>query len=70
MWWLGDWLRFGQAQKWEHGKYDEAVALGFDWDTARHAALVAGKFESGRRRPLLSWSHHREVSGLPPAIAD
>jgi hypothetical protein len=70
MWWLGDWLVFGEKRKWEHGQYDEAIKLGFEWDTARKASWVAKEFETGRRRPLLTWGHHREVAGLDPQKAD
>jgi N6-adenosine-specific RNA methylase IME4 len=69
MWWLGDWLCYGQARKWGE-KYDEAVALGFNYQTARDAAWVAGEFQLSRRHDKLSWSHHREVAVLEPADAD
>jgi len=69
MWWLGDWLRFGEARKWGE-KYDEAVALGFDYQTARIAAYVAGRFDLFRRRNKLTWSHHGEVASLDPDVAD
>lgn len=41
-----------------------------DYRTVRHAAAVATAFDSGRRRPDLSFSHHAEVAALPPATAD
>lgn len=70
MWWLGDWLRYGEQRKWEHGKYEEARKLGFAVETARGAAWVAEKFETVRRITVLNWSHHQVVAGLDPADAD
>jgi hypothetical protein len=39
MWWLGDWIRFGD-EKWGE-KYDEANSLGFAYQTALNAVSVA-----------------------------
>lgn len=66
MWWIGDWLRFGERK---YGKtYTQAVeATGYASETCRKARYVAETFESGKRFPDLSWSHHMEVASLPPA---
>ncbi len=69
MWWLGDWLRFGQVREWGE-KYDEAVELGFQYQKAADAVWVAGKFQFSCRHEKLSWSHHWEVARLPPNDAD
>ena len=45
-------------------QYDEAIELGFPYQTAADAAWIAGKFQFSRRREKLSWSFHREVLTL------
>jgi hypothetical protein len=40
------------------------------FQAAADAAMVCRKFETSRRREVLSFKHHREVSALPPAEAD
>src|SRR6516165_11314413 len=68
MWWLGDWIRFGD-EKWG-AKYDEAISLGFAYQTALNAVSVAKKFEFSRRRENLSWGHHEAVAYLEEPFAD
>jgi len=68
MWWLGDWIRFGD-EKWGE-KYDEAISLGFAYQTALNAVSVAKKFEFSRRRENLSWGHHEAVAYLEEPFAD
>ena len=69
MWWIGDWLRFGE-RRWGE-MYAQAVEdTGRGEDTLRAAKWVAEKFENVRRRTDCSWSHHKEVAALPPAEAD
>jgi hypothetical protein len=64
MWWIGDWLRYGEQRKWGE-KYTHAVeATGFDIGTLRNAKSLAGTFDLSRRRDNLSWSHHAEVAAL------
>lgn len=65
-WWLGDWWRYG-----EH-KYGDrkSIVESDDWDgpkfqTCVDAGTVASRFESTRRRVLLSFRHHAEVVSLP-----
>lgn len=65
MWWIGDWLNFGER------KYGEAYAQAIDatewpYQTLANAAYVANRVEFSRRRENLSWSHHAEVASLPP----
>jgi len=64
MWWLGDWVRFGERKYGE--KYAQEIdATGYDYQTIVNAANVAQKFsESNRRRLNVSWSHHAEVAGF------
>jgi hypothetical protein len=40
------------------------------FQAAADAAFVCRKFETSRRREVLSFQHHREVASLPPAEAD
>jgi hypothetical protein len=63
MWWLGDWLRYGEA---EHGeKYSQALdATDYAYQTLNSARLVAERVEAKRRRKGLTWGHHREVAAL------
>src|SRR6516164_844769 len=68
MWWLGDWIRFAD-EKWGE-TYDEAISLGFAYQTALNAVSVAKKFEFSRRRENLSWGHHQAVAYLEEPFAD
>lgn len=69
MWWIGDWMRFGE-HKWGE-KYAQAIAAtGYSNQTLRNAAWVAGAIELSRRRDKLSWSHHAEVARFDAANAD
>jgi hypothetical protein len=70
-WWLGDWWRFG-----EH-KYGDRKALvesdewsGPAYQTCKNAALVSVAFEKSRRRDVVPFSHHAEVSSIADAEAD
>ena len=70
-WWVGDWWAFGE-RKWGQRK---AVVVDEDWDgpgfqTCMDCGWVAGKFETSRRREVLSFTHHKEVAALPTAEAD
>src|SRR5262249_36589342 len=38
---------------------------GYDYQTLRDDAWVAGAIDLSRRRDNLSWSHHKEVASLP-----
>lgn len=63
-WWIGDWINYGE-KRWGE-KYEQAVKItGLSYSTLADAARLAGRFEFTRRRVNLSWSHHREVEGLP-----
>jgi hypothetical protein len=65
-WWLGDWLRYGTARYGD--KYRPAAGVtGYDVQSLMNMAWVAGRFELSRRRENLSFSHHAELAGLPPA---
>lgn len=62
-WWIGDWLRFGNAAYGE--KYVRASRItGYDVQTLMNMTYVATSIEPSRRRENLSWSHHAEVAAL------
>lgn len=70
-WWLGDWWAFG-----EHGYGDRKALVESDewegpaYETCAGAAKVCYSFQNGRRRPDVSFSHHREAAFLPEAESD
>lgn len=64
-WWIGDWLRYGNAKYGE--RYAHAATItGYDTQTLMNMVYVASRFDGARRRAGLSWSHHAEVAALPP----
>ncbi len=68
-WWVGDWIRYGNAHWGE--KYIEAARVtGLDAKTLRNIAYVASRFHLSRRRDNLSWTHHAELAALPPDQQD
>lgn len=68
-WWLGDWLRFGNAAYGE--RYGPAARItGYDRQSLMNMVYVASRIEPSRRRAKLSWSHHAEVAALDPADQD
>jgi hypothetical protein len=68
-WWLGDWIRFGNAQFGE--RYARAARItGYDVQTLTNMVYVATRFEISRRRENLSWSHHETLAPLEPDMQD
>lgn len=63
MWWLGDWLCFGEKREWGE-KYSEAVALGFDYQVSADAKMVSERITFSLRNEKLTWTHHRAVSSI------
>jgi len=64
MWWIGDWLRFGE-QRWGQ-MYDAAQRVtGYHYDHVRSAKRVAETYKIGERSPDLSWRHHHRAAALP-----
>lgn len=64
MWWIGDWLRFGER------KYGEMYAQAVDatdksYETLKQAVYVAGAYELCDRSHNLSWTHHLQAASLP-----
>jgi N6-adenosine-specific RNA methylase IME4 len=69
-WWIGDWWIFGGHA---YGERAAVVAQGIfnrSFGGCRNAGVVARAFKASRRRDALPWSHHAEVAGLEPDIAD
>lgn len=66
MWWIGDWLRFGERRYGE--MYAQAVEVtGKSYDTLAQAKWVSGCYQSCERSQNLPWSHHLVAAPLPPA---
>jgi hypothetical protein len=62
-WWIGDWLRFGNAKYGE--RYTRAARItGYDTQTLTNMVYVATSIATCRRHEKLSWSHHAEVAAL------
>ena len=71
LWAIGDWLVYGEGRGDWGETYTQAIdATQKSYDTVKRAAWVSEAFQLGRRRPNLSWSHHREVAGLPEPEQD
>lgn len=72
MWWLGDWLYFGEgAYKEKQAQYDTAIEItGYSRQTCMNAKFVSSKIELARRKNGLSYNHHVAVAGLPPDVQD
>jgi hypothetical protein len=68
-WWLGDWIRYGNAKFGE--RYTRAVNLtGYDVQSLMIMVHVAARFEIFRRRNDVSWSHHAALASLEPGEQD
>jgi hypothetical protein len=69
VWWLGDWLVFGERKY--PDRYKRAMRqTSLDYQTLRNYAWAARRFPPDRRRAALSLQHHIEVAALPPADQD
>lgn len=65
MWWLGDWLRYGEHNYGE--KYAQAIdATGLSLTTLKNAQWVADRIPPRERRVDVPFSHHRAVAALDP----
>jgi signal transduction histidine kinase len=62
-WWLGDWIRYGNARFGE--RYVRAAKVtGYDVQSLMNMVWVAAAYEISRRREILSWSHHETLASL------
>ena len=65
MWWIGDWLRYGERRYGE--MYAQAVEqTGRTYDSLSDAKWIAEAFQFSDRSENLSWTHHRIAAALPP----
>lgn len=73
-WWIGDWWRYGERHYGQMAPRAAKEAIrdttGYAYDTVRHAGRVADRFDHGRRRQNVPFTHHAEVSTLPAPYAD
>lgn len=69
--WIGDLLIFGESQEKWGERYTQAInATGLDYQTLRNFTALSKKFAPDRRRPELTWTHHRAVAGIEMSAAD
>lgn len=65
MWWVGDWLAYGEHHFGE--KYVQAVeATGLALSTLKNAQWVADRIPPSERVESVPFSHHRAVASLDP----
>jgi hypothetical protein len=68
-WWIGDWLQYGE-RRWGE-MYSQAMdATGLAYETCRNAKWVSESIPPERRRPELSFEHHKTVAALSPGEQD
>jgi hypothetical protein len=62
-WWIGDWLRYGNARYGD--RYKVACKLtGYDAQTLMNFAYVSARIHTSGRREEVSWSHHAALAAL------
>lgn len=69
-WHIGDWWAFGDHRYGERAKAAAEGIFGREFQTLANLASVCRKFESSRRREVLSFSHYAEVAALPERDAE
>lgn len=69
-WHIGDWWAFGDHRYGDRAKLAAEGIFGREFQSLMDMASVARKFETTRRRDVLSFTHHREVASLPDEMAD
>lgn len=64
MWWIGDWLRFGERRYGE--TYTQAIEVtGLSYGTLAQAKYVSGAYDISSRLENLPWKHHQTAAALP-----
>jgi hypothetical protein len=64
MWWIGDWLAYGERK---YGDISAAAeTTGYSRGALYNAKYVATTFEPSSRDETLPWSLHKSAAGLPP----
>lgn len=67
MWWLADWLIYGERTFGSDRVYAVLEeATGLSYTTLRNYHWVAERIPPAERRPELEFSHHRAVAALEP----
>lgn len=66
-WWIGDTIRYGERQYGEDAYQAMATATGYQEDSIKNFAWVAGAIPPSRRRENVKHSHHAVVASLRPA---
>lgn len=70
-WWIGDWWAFGVHSYGERTKLVTAEGwTGPNLKTCENAASVCRRFETSRRREVLSFTHHAELARLERGKAE
>lgn len=69
-WWIGDWWAAGSHRYGERAAVAAQGIFGREFGSLANLASVCRAFQTSRRREHLSFTHHAEVAGLPPAKAD
>ena len=65
MWWLGDWLNYGEAEFGE--KYAQVMdETDYSYQSLADSAWVAKAVQFSDRSECLTWSHHRVVAKCSP----
>lgn len=65
MWWVGDWIRYGEANYGE--RYAQAIeATGLALQTLRNYVWVCDRIPPSERDPDVPFSHHRAAAALDP----
>ena len=61
-WWVGDWLAYGDQQRWGE-KYDQAMAIfDLDYQVLADCKWVSSQVPIFLRERKLSWTHHKMVA--------
>ena len=66
MWWIGDWLAFGERKFGEEAAQAVQQKTGYSQEAIRTAVWVSERIPSVSRETDLSWSHHKAVAALEP----
>lgn len=65
-WWLGDWWDYGEKKFGKTISRNVILEIGIDVGQADVNRRISRIFEDNRRRPELSFAHHKAVEGRDP----
>lgn len=64
MWWIGDWLRYGE-RRWGE-MYSQALdGTPYSYQSLANAKWVSGQYEFSSRLENLPWTHHQIAAAVP-----